>query len=87
MHMKQIITVIALTVFLAACGDPSKQEIIKETEKVSTKSELEKILGKPKNVDKLGPVEKWTYKASDGEVTFLITGDRVALSATGSGGK
>ncbi len=85
MRANKVLVSLVFLGFLAACGDPSKQEIIQKTENASTKAQLEEVLGKPASIDKVGPVEKWTYKASDGKVTFLITAGRVALSATGSG--
>ena len=45
--------------------------------------ELEQALGKPSDISKLGPVEQWTYKASNGTVVFLIVADKVTLQATG----
>ncbi|CAA6605538.1 conserved exported hypothetical protein [Rhodospirillaceae bacterium LM-1] len=74
--------ILALPLLLIACGDPSKADIVKKAEGVDSKAKLEKVLGRPQGVDKLGPVERWTYKAKDGEVTFVITGDTVVLSAT-----
>lgn len=68
---------------LAACGDPSKQDIIKDAQGADTKAKLEKALGKPSEVSKIGPLEKWVYTAADGTVVFVITGDSVALQATG----
>jgi len=44
---------------------------------------LERALGKPDDITKLGPVETWRYKASNGEVIFLIVGDDVTLQAAG----
>lgn len=67
---------------LAACGDPSKGEIIDKAAGADTKAKLEQALGKPAEVDKMGPVERWTYKASDGQVVFLITGDAVTMQMT-----
>lgn len=81
---KVVIAALALLA-LAACGDPSKGEIIKKAENASTKAELEKALGAPTEVDKVGPLEKWTYKASDGAVVFAIIGDTVTMKATSSG--
>jgi len=66
---------------LAACGDPSKQDILKKAEGADTKAKLEKALGKPTDVSKVGPVERWTYKAKDGQVVFVVTGDKVAMGA------
>lgn len=65
---------------LSGCGDPSKQDILKKAEKAATKAQLESAVGKPTEVSKVGPVEKWTYKAKDGTVVFMITGDKVAVS-------
>lgn len=81
---KVVVAALALLA-LAACGDPSKGEIIKKAENASTKAELEKALGAPTEVDKVGPLEKWTYKASDGAVVFAIIGDTVTMKATSSG--
>jgi len=64
------------------CGPPTQHEIVKKAEGVETKQELEAVLGAPDNVDKLGPIERWTYSASDGEVEYLITGDAVAVEST-----
>ena len=73
---------------LAGCDQtPSKAEILKKAEGVKTKAELEKVLGKPAELDKVGPIEKWTYKASDGSVTYIIVADQVTLDMTGGGGK
>ena len=36
---------------------------------------------KPNDVNKLGPVEQWTYKAPNGTVVFLIVADTVTLQA------
>jgi len=74
---------LALPLFLAACGDPEKADILKKAEGIEDKAKLESALGKPTEVSKLGPIERWTYKAKDGSVTFTITGSTVALSNTG----
>jgi hypothetical protein len=64
------------------CGPPTKHEIVKKAEGIETKQELEAALGAPDDIDKLGPIERWTYSASDGAVEYLITGDAVALEST-----
>lgn len=71
---------------LVSCGEPSKADLLKKAEKAGTRSDLETVLGRPNDIAKLGPIEKWVYKASDGEVIFVITGDSVALQATGGEG-
>ena len=76
--------VLASVLFVvAACGEPSKGDILKKAEGVSEKARLEEILGRPDDVSKLGPIEQWTYKASDGTVVFIITGEEVTMQATG----
>lgn len=74
---------LGLALLLAACGDPSKADLVKKADGVSTKAELEAKLGRPDDIAKLGPIEQWIYKAKDGSVLFVITGDSVALQATG----
>lgn len=85
---RKILTPLLAALFLAglaACGDPSKEDILSKARDVKTRAELESKLGKPTNINKLGPVEQWTYKASNGEVMFVIAGDTVAVQATGGG--
>jgi hypothetical protein len=67
---------------LAGCGDPTKEEILKKSEGADTKSLLEKTLGRPDDIKKIGPLESWTYRAADGSVTFMIAGDQVTISTT-----
>lgn len=74
----------AAALALAACGPASTADTLKKAEGIETKAGLEKALGKPSGVNKVGPIEQWTYKTSDGSVTFLITGDRVAIAAGGT---
>jgi hypothetical protein len=50
-------------------------------------AELESRLGRPDDISKLGPMETWSYKASNGEVVFVIVGDSVTLQAAGGGGE
>lgn len=76
--------VLVLPLALAACNEPSTEETIKKSESVSTKAELEKALGRPSEIQKLGPIEQWTYKTSDGSVTFVLAGDTVTLASGGT---
>ncbi len=73
---------IVLTLFLAGCFAPSKADLIKKAEGASTRGDLESALGEPSEVSKLGPIEKWTYKASDGAVVFLLAGDSITFEVT-----
>lgn len=75
----------ALALAAAACDRGStKAELLKKAEKAKTKADLETMLGKPTDVEKLGPIEKWTYRASDGAVVFAIFADRIVVEATDS---
>ena len=67
---------------LAGCSR-SKEDLIQKSRGAGTRAELEQALGKPSDISKLGPVEHWTYRASNGTVVFLIVGDKVTLQATG----
>lgn len=82
--MKSFRTFSALAglLLLAACFAPSKADLIKKAEGASTRAELESRLGEPSEVSKLGPIEKWTYVASDGAVTFVLTGNTVTFEMT-----
>jgi hypothetical protein len=74
--------VLAVALF-TACGGSTKEDLIQKARDVSTRAELERALGKPSDIAKLGPIERWTYKASNGEVVFIIVGDTVTIQATG----
>ena len=76
-----------LAVALAACGDPTKEDILKRADGADTKERLEKAIGRPSDIKKLGPLESWTYKAINGSVTFVIAGDQVTLSTTAEKGE
>ena len=82
--MKLARTLVALLglVLLTACFAPSKADLIKKAKGVKSRAELESALGEPSEVSKLGPIEKWTYVASDGKVVFVLAGDTVTFEAT-----
>ncbi len=82
--MRFIRTTVALfsLLLLAACFAPSKADLLKKAKGVSSRAELEAALGEPSDVSKFGPIEKWTYKASDGSVVFVLAGDTVTIEAT-----
>jgi len=63
---------------------PTKEEIVAKARDIGKRADLERLLGKPDDLTKLGPVETWRYTASNGEVIFLIVGDDVTLQAAGS---
>ena len=82
-----LVSCAALAFLLVGCGPSSKSDIIGKARDVKTRSDLEKALGKPDDIGKLGPVEKWTYKAKDGHVIFILIGDTVTIEKTGEAEK
>jgi hypothetical protein len=61
----------------------SKEDLVARSRGITSRAELERALGKPSDIAKLGPVEQWTYNASNGTVVFLIVADTVTLQAAG----
>ena len=74
-----------LAVALMGGCSRTKEDLVEKSRRASTRAELERALGRPSDIAKLGPVEQWTYKASNGTVVFLIVGDKVTLQAAGGG--
>jgi hypothetical protein len=77
---------VALAAALALAGcfhQDSKAEIARKAETATTKQELRRALGDPDTLNKIGPLEEWIYKASDGVVRFPILGDQVGPVVTG----
>ena len=74
---------VLILILLGGCGGRTKEDIVQKARNVSTRTELEKALGAPTDIAKLGPLERWTYKAANGEVIFVIVGVTVTLQATG----
>ncbi|HLX60422.1 MAG TPA: hypothetical protein VKX17_03980 [Planctomycetota bacterium] len=72
-----------LLLVMPGCGAGTTQDIARKAEKAKTKEELEAALGKPDKFEKhqLGGAsgEQWTYKASDGEVKFVIVNGKVII--------
>jgi len=84
MHMRALGCVVGgfALLLLAGCGGRTKEDIVTKARDVSTRSQLEQALGKPDDISKLGPMERWTYVASNGEVVFVVVGDTVTIQAT-----
>jgi hypothetical protein len=82
-----IVPCMALALLLAGCGPSTKEDLLAKAKDVKTRAQLEKALGKADDVSKLGPVEKWTYKAKNGHVVFVLVGETVTIEAAGSGDK
>jgi hypothetical protein len=81
--MRRLVGLAVIALLLTACGSSSKEDMIAKARDVKTRMELERALGKPDEVSKLGPLEKWTYKARNGQVVFVLVGDTVTLEAAG----
>jgi hypothetical protein len=81
--MRRLVSLAVIALLLTACGSSSKEDMIAKARDVKTRMELERALGKPDEVSKLGPLEKWTYKARNGQVVFVLVGDTVTLEAAG----
>lgn len=81
--MAGLLTWVLVAGLIIGCSR-SKEDLIEKSRQVSTRAELEQALGKPSDITKLGPLEQWTYKASNGTVVFLIVGDKVTLQAAGN---
>ncbi|MCR9176516.1 MAG: hypothetical protein NXI19_11025 [Alphaproteobacteria bacterium] len=81
--MRNPLAMLVLTVLLTACFQETKDDLIQKAEGVQSKQQLRELLGNPDGVDKLGPIEKWTYTARDGTVIFPIIADKVGPSMTG----
>ncbi len=79
-----LLSCMVLALVLSSCGPPTKEDIVAKAKDAKTRSALETALGKPDDISKLGPVEKWTYKAKNGRVVFLLVGDTVTIETTGS---
>ena len=81
--MRRLGGLLMFALLLTACGRASKEDLVAKAREVKTRAELEGALGKPDDVSKLGPLEKWTYKARNGQVVFVLVGDVVTLEAAG----
>src|SRR5262250_948052 len=67
---------LVLAIALTACGPSSKEDLVAKARDVKTRAELQRVLGKPDDVTKLGPLEKWTYRAKNGRWSSSSWGTR-----------
>jgi hypothetical protein len=84
--MRRLLALALVVLALAGCSR-TKEDVLRKAEGVRTRAELESKVGRPDDISKLGPIEQWTYKASNGQVVFVIVGDTVTLQAAGGGEK
>jgi hypothetical protein len=83
-HPLKIVAACTLALLLTGCFGESKADILNKAKGATTTEQLEAALGKPDEVDKIGPLEKWSYDANDGRVVFAIVAGNVTLEATTS---
>lgn len=81
--MRRLAGLLMIALLLTACGPASKEDIVAKAREVKTRTELERALGESDDASKLGPLEKWTDKARNGQVVFVLVGDVVTLEAAG----
>ncbi len=86
-RMLTMVPCMALVLLFAGCGPPTKEDLLAKARDVKTRTQLENALGKADDISKLGPIEKWTYKASNGQVVFVLVGETVTIEAAGGGEK
>jgi hypothetical protein len=68
-----------LMLAVAACGKPTKESMLQKAGNAKKSAEVVALLGQPDDIGKLGPLEVWTYKASNGKVIFTMLADNVTL--------
>ena len=80
----QKLAVIGVMLALSACifQAPSRRDIAEKSIGLDTKRQLLAALGGPDDAMRLGPIERWTYKARDGDVMFIIFGNQVTLQSS-----
>lgn len=88
--MKRMLIALCLsfTLTLAGCGIGGIQDVKARTEKLETKAEVEKVLGKPTRISGVslggGSAESLIYETSDGVATFQVLNGKVVLRTYGS---
>ena len=82
-YWRRVCAILIAVPLLTGCFEDSKAEILAKAENASDKAALTEALGKPDNIDRVGPLETWAYNASNGSVDFVIAGSTVTLRKTG----
>ncbi len=59
-HSVKLLATLAMVLFLAGCFGDTKADILKKAKGADTVEQLEAALGKPDEVDKIGPLEQWS---------------------------
>jgi len=82
MNIVKTVLVAGLLLALAACGKPTKEEMLQKADGAKKKAEVVAILGQPDDIAKIGPLEVWSYTASNGKVVFTMLAENVTLVVT-----
>jgi Tfp pilus assembly protein PilP len=53
--MRRLAGLLMIALLLTACGPASKEDLVAKAREVKARAELERALGKPDDVSKLGP--------------------------------
>jgi hypothetical protein len=80
--VRRLAALALLGLLLAGC-QRTRHDLIEASVDADTRDELKAALGAPDELHRMGPVELWTYEASDGTVSFLITGEKVQIQTSG----
>jgi hypothetical protein len=90
--VKKLLSVglVSLALVLGGCGLGSKLADLKgKSEKIETKEELEKALGKPSKMESMDVLgikhDVYIYQASDGQANFQIFNGKIVARAYTSG--
>ncbi len=78
----RLLCLVVIAAVIVGCDD-RKEDILKKSENVKTRKQLRAAIGDPDNASIVGPIETWTYEASNGRVTFTFAGDTMMLKTTG----
>ncbi len=79
MRSWKLLLAAGLMLAVAACGKPTKESMLQKAGNAKKSSEVVALLGQPDDIGKVGPLEIWTYKASNGKVVFTMLADNVTL--------
>jgi len=66
--------VIAYSILLAGCNEPSQVELLSKVKAASTPAEIEAAIGKPSEIKDEGALKLWKYEAREGAICFSVVG-------------
>jgi hypothetical protein len=75
----KLVLAAGLMLAVAACGKPTKEAMLQKAGNAKKSAEVVALLGQPDDIGKIGPLEIWTYKASNGKVVFTMLAENVTL--------